>query len=183
MFARFIASLAVYLEAGVDQNPALDLAYTLKFALDGFGIKAEPWTATLSAQDTASGSTYGLGSDTPRWIPDGTFTGHCVLLVPAQGRLFDLTVDQLPAIRHRYKGPLTAQAELRWPGMSHSTPLDYAGRTLTLPWEAVNLTYHFADASDNCVIDADNEHIRRRLSAYKRAGRHLTAAALRIQRV
>lgn len=100
----FPPMLWVKLAEGNQANVCADACATLREAYAQFGITAQLTPVGVSIDRPGEHSEV-HATTRPRWEP-GTFIGHCVLLLPDQGRIVDPTIEQFHPVRRLGLGPL-----------------------------------------------------------------------------
>jgi hypothetical protein len=96
----------------------VDCCLTIKYALSEYGIASEIQAVGVSiAAPRIEPQMYGGGNGLhPHYNPDGTFNGHTILVVPAEGRLLDPTIQQFAEVPRTVQAALPLMGRLPVPG-------------------------------------------------------------------
>lgn len=174
-------SLAVYLEYGVDQVPNVDIALTLGEAFAQLGITAVVRTASIKVSDHDAGISGKLGVPSPRWLSDGTFTGHCVLELPDLRRVIAPAIETHPLVRAQQDGPLVLRTVLLSTSTGRIVPNfnGPVGGRATVERGPVSIAL---DLTKVGLLDREVPYIAERADHYSNAGQDLASATVNLLR-
>jgi hypothetical protein len=134
-------------------NFCLDAARILQRVYRELGVRSGIVPVQLAVRDSQGAGTM-YGSPTPHY--DGTsFVGHCVLMLPDDGRLIDATVGQFPDVAERDTAPVIAVGTSQM-GINIAVPR----KDLTLMYQPVDTAHHRVceDGPSSPEIDAHYQH-------------------------
>jgi hypothetical protein len=173
--------LAVYLEYGLGKVPTVDIALTLADAFAHLGVTAVARTALFKVADRQAGISGKLGTTSPRWLPDGTFTGHCILDLPELRRIIAPTIETHPLICAQQEGSLILRKAMVSLSSGRIVPNTNApvGGKLTIERGPVTISVDLSQASE---LDTTAPYITERTDLYEAAGRDLAAATVNLLR-